>query len=117
MPCTSSTLWADKFQKRATQDDAFWISADKSIQAPLMNTQDHFHFAEANGVQVLELPYMNHALSMVVLLPKAKDGLAGLEKSLSADNLAGWLGSLKSEEVKVTLPKFTFTTTLGLADA
>ncbi len=46
---------------------------------------------------------------MVVLLPKKMDGLADLEKDLSADKLAGWVGKLHKQEVIVTLPRFKTT--------
>ena len=35
---------------------------------------------------------------MVVLLPKKIDGLADLEKDLTADKLAGWIGKLHSRK-------------------
>ena len=47
---------------------------------------------------------------MVVLLPKKVDGLAALEKTLSADKVSGWLGKLHEQEVIVSLPKFKMTT-------
>ena len=53
---------------------------------------------------------------MVVLLPTQADGLAGLEKNLTADHLHQWLRQISSESVEVTLPKFTFSTQLQLAD-
>ena len=43
---------------------------------------------------------------MVVLLPKKIDGLADLEKDLTADKLAGWVGKLHKQKVIVSLPKF-----------
>jgi serpin B len=48
-------------------------------------------------------------LSMVVLLPKKVDGLAELEKNLSAARLGEWLGKLRKQEVMVALPKFKLT--------
>ena len=43
------------------------------------------------------MPYMQGELSMVVLLPRKVDGLAELEKSLTADNLGQWLKDNKHE--------------------
>jgi serpin B len=46
---------------------------------------------------------------MVVLLPRAVDGLARLEKSLGADSLASWLGRMHAPEVQLALPRFAMT--------
>ena len=46
---------------------------------------------------------------MLVLLPRKVDGLADLEKQLSADRLKEWPGGLRSEKVNVTLPRFQMT--------
>ena len=51
---------------------------------------------------------------MVVLLPKKVDGLAELEKGLSAVQLSTWLGQMRQDEVIVSLPKFKVTAEFGL---
>jgi len=53
---------------------------------------------------------------MVVLLPKKASSLADLEKSLTADKLAGWLGKVRVQEVIVSLPKFKTTSEFQLAE-
>jgi serpin B len=58
---------------------------------------------------VLELPYAGEALSMLVLLPKERDGLGRLEDALTADTLARWTTGLRKRDVAVTLPKFKLT--------
>ena len=51
---------------------------------------------------------------MVVLLPRKVEGLSQLEAKLSAANLQKWLGSAKSEQVMVFLPKFKTTAMFDL---
>ena len=53
---------------------------------------------------------------MVVLLPKKIEGLADLEKDLTADKLDGWIGKLQKQEVIVSLPKFKTEQRVQLAD-
>jgi len=107
--------WAQKFSEKATRDEAFRLSADKTVQTAMMHQQRRFGYTETDAVQVLALPYTYHDLSMIVLLPKAVDGLPALEKSLTGKNLAAWLKQLRSHRVKVTLPKFKFTSRFTLA--
>ena len=54
---------------------------------------------------------------MVILLPKAKDGLAQLESSLTSAKLESWLSKLSSHRVDVSLPKFKLTAECELKDA
>jgi len=79
--------WAEQFSEGATRDDAFKLSADKSVNVPMMRLTKRFAYAETDDLQVLGMPYTMNCLSMFVLLPKKADGLAGLEKSLTAENL------------------------------
>jgi len=76
----------------------------------MMHLEDRFKYAETNDLQILELPYKNEELSMIVLLPKKVDGLPELEKSLTVKNLDTWLSELRKQEVRVYLPKFKMTT-------
>ena len=81
---------------------------------PMMNKAKKFRYAETEEVQVLELPYAGNDLSMVVLLPRKVDGLAGLEKGLDAARYAGWTKGLRMREVQLALPKFKMTSEFGL---
>jgi len=98
--------WAVQFKKEDTHDLPFYLGGGKTVNAPLMYRKGKYKYVETDSLQVLELPYFGEELSMVVLLPKAKDGLAGLENELSADKLDEWLSQAYTNEVMVYLPKF-----------
>ena len=70
-----------------------------------------------DGFAVFEMPYKGDELSMVVLAPNRIDGLAAIEKSLSADKLNGWISQLKSRRAHVYLPKFEARTSYRLKGA
>ena len=75
-----------------------------------------YRYSEVDDLQMLELPYGDGSLSMVVLLPRAIDGLADLEAKLTFENLNGWVSKLSKGEVKVYLPKFKTTSQFELGD-
>jgi serpin B len=54
---------------------------------------------------------------MVIILPKAKDGLGQLEASLSLARLDGLLKSLASRRVQISLPRFKLTAQCELQGA
>jgi serpin B len=109
--------WADKFDKSATKDAPFKLSADKSVDVPMMHQESKFRYGQADELDLVELPYVGNELSMVILLPRKIDALADVEKSLNAQNLDKWLKGLKRETVSLTMPRFKFTSELSLAQS
>jgi serpin B len=102
--------WTDPFKKNLTKDEDFHLSAQQTVKAPLMHTRHHFRYAASDGLQVLELPYGDRSLSLIVLLPEKKDGLAKLEERLTFANWQQWTQNLSSQDVIVFLPRFKTTT-------
>ena len=99
------SAWADAFSKDKTTDGEFRLGGDKTVKTKLMSRQGEYEYAETDDAQVLCLPYAGHTFSMVIVLPKTADGLAELEKTLSAEQLKAWT-TFESETVRVTLPRF-----------
>lgn len=99
-------FWADAFPKAATSDGVFHAE-DGDVKRPFMRRKGSYRTAEVNGTEVLELPYKDSDLAMVVLLPKA-NGLAALERAVAESGLDAFVAPLASGEVRVALPKFTF---------
>ncbi len=107
--------WKDQFDKNLTKDQPFHITASQQIKAPLMHQKHKFRYAAVDDVQLLDMPYGDGSLSMVVLLPKKTDGLDKLEEKLSTDSLAKWLGEARTRDVTVFFPKFRTTAEFQLA--
>lgn len=110
--------WLHAFKSDGTRDQPFHVAPGKDVAAPMMHqTEKYRYFAdEAKNFQLLEMPYKDSQLSMVVLLPEKVDGLGQLEKKLDAQSLTKWLEQAKSSRVVLTLPKFTLRRRLLLAD-
>jgi len=106
--------WARRFEKALTTPGPFWISENESVDTSMMEQKNEFLLADADLLQVLELPYKAHDMSMLVFLPKARGGLAELEAQLTPENLAGWLGGLEWHTVDVRLPKLKMESRLPL---
>ena len=111
--------WADQFDRAATKDQPFTVPGGSPRTVPLMFEKVKAGYATLPDVRakILELPYQGDALSMVVLLPDAPDGLGALEGELTAERLGSWIGSAKRHDVLVYLPRFTVDSRFGLADA
>jgi serpin B len=105
--------WASKFSTSATQDGPFHAPGG-DVTARLMHDTDHHRYAETPEAQVLELSYLRGETSMVVVLPRAKDGLPAVERALTADAWKAWTAPLQGERVRITLPKWKHTVAVDL---
>jgi serpin B len=87
---------------------------DTPARVPLGAVDEKKVYPDERGFTMLELPYKGGEVSMVVLLPRSADGLEALEKKLTAENLAAWVGKLRQRTVHVYLPKFKVETKYDL---
>jgi serpin B len=108
--------WTEPFDKDRTKEEDFHLSANDKVKVPLMYQQDDFRYAAVDGLQILELPYGDKSLSMIVLLPQEVDGLGDLESKMTLDILEQWTGSLRSRKVRVYLPKFKMTSQFEMSE-
>jgi serpin B len=109
--------WAHKFRSGSTKGGPFKLSAEKSVSVPVMRQELAIPYLETSDFQCVELPYKAQALSMLVFLPRKLDGLAALERTFTAENLATWGRRLKETNVVLSLPKFSITSQFQLAQA
>jgi serpin B len=107
--------WARPFDRGRTRQDAFFVDAERSVQAPFMSKIDSVLLARFRGGQLLELPCGGAHLVMDVILPEARDGLAQLEQQLCDGALATWIGALGRQMAMVSMPRFRVASELALS--
>ncbi|XP_008584588.1 PREDICTED: serpin B11 isoform X2 [Galeopterus variegatus] len=82
----------------------------KSIIVEMMYQTGMFKlaFIEEPQMQVLELPYVNNKLSMIILLPEGTANLEQVEKQLNVRTFHEWTSSsnMMEREVEVHIPRF-----------
>lgn len=100
--------WRTPFTPKATTDEPFHVGGGTPAPVATMHLKAQLPFTSSRGVSVLQLPYDESHLAMLLVLPDAVDGLGALEASLDAATLEGWARGLEVREVRVALPKFTF---------
>jgi serpin B len=98
--------WAKQFRKESTRPAPFHRSATEQVDVPMMQQSVTIPYTDAATLQVAMLPYEGGELSMVILVPKEIEGLAALEKELSAEAVDGWMRSTQPREVELHLPRF-----------
>jgi len=104
--------WLTQFKKENTREQDFKVSGDETVSVEMMHAvgEDYdFKYAETEKLRVLELPYVDEELSMLVLLPSEGE-MDYLENNLNNQNFGEWKNNLRMREVDVYLPKFKFKT-------
>ncbi|CAK6447711.1 unnamed protein product [Pipistrellus nathusii] len=102
--------WQNKFQERETIKTPFQLSEGKSVIVEMMYQTGRFKlaFIKEPQMQVLELPYVQDKLSMIILLPTGRVTLEQIEKTLNVKTFHKWTSSsnMKERDVEVHLPRF-----------
>ena len=109
-------VWTEPFNENLTKAEAFHVTARQESQVPTMFRKSVYRYAAGEGLKILELPYGQGDLSMLILMPDAIEGLADLEAKLTAENLKLWLAEMQRHEVAVHLPRFKLNFQLDLGD-
>jgi serpin B len=101
-------LWASQFSEQATRPESFYAPGGK-LQTAMMHQTGRFQLVEYADFKALRLPYVLDSLSLVLVLPKARNGLPGLEEGLSMRVLGQMLRELEQagpRMVELSLPRF-----------
>ncbi len=97
--------WAEKFQEGNTKPKPFHIAGGAAKDVPTMLSKDDFGYAKQEGYSAVTVPYYGGELHFLVIVPDAVDGLAEVEKKLTADALAA-CAKMPRKDVILHLPKF-----------
>ncbi len=119
--------WSSEFNPRNTSEKPFWTDKDNSVTVSMMKQPvDIYNYAKTENLQALELNYLGGDISMVVLLPKDRDGIQSLENFMDKEKLNAIKDGMTRQPITVEIPKFEFETeynlitslqSLGLHDA
>ena len=114
--------WENPFDPKLTQNGLFHLTAGKTITTPMMKHRElKCGYYQDTEVQVLDIPYAGREISMLVILPKQVDGLAQLERDLTAAKLREWARKWDvgdaGRAVEVSFPKFRITSDFSLEPA
>ncbi len=110
--------WGNQFNPGNTSDKLFWLDKDKSVTVPMMKSPaDMFDYYETKDLQAIKMYYVGGDISMIVLLPKDKNGLGSLEDSLNMQKLDFIRDMMTREPLTIQMPKFEFETEYNLVDS
>uniref|UniRef100_A0A8C8E809 Serpin family B member 11 n=1 Tax=Otus sunia TaxID=257818 RepID=A0A8C8E809_9STRI len=115
--------WEHKFEEQKTVEKDFKLNQNEKKPVQMMYQKGLFKlgYIEEMGAQVLELPYAQKSLSMIILLPGdmadgSTSGLEQIESTMTYENLMLWTSSehMFKTTVEVYLPRFKLEGTFNL---
>jgi serpin B len=109
--------WVSKFPADSPQGPFHVGGKADTTDCTMMHKRSDFGYMEVDNFTALEMPYLGGDVSMIVMLPKAIDGIKTLESEFNADLLKKVVGGLEVKNVNVSFPKFKFKCATGLGPA
>ncbi|XP_037708792.1 serine protease inhibitor 42Dd-like [Drosophila subpulchrella] len=105
--------WQYEFDPKRTKQADFRTADKKTVPVQMMSLSGAFKAGYISNLDanVIELPYRNSSLSMLIFLPEKVDGLPELERKI-----AGFSQWLPEVNVNLKLPKFKIELTSELED-
>lgn len=112
-------MWRYQFVKSDTAKTPFYTDVKASVQVDMMHVQARFRYGQFSDLDAscIELPYKNSNMSMLVILPNKRTGLAALETHLETLDINRLSNNMALAEVKVSFPKFKIEFKLSLVSA
>ena len=105
--------WDTPFEVQSTSDMPFTTAEGTTVAVPTMATDAIMGHGEGAGWRAVELAYVGEALAMTVVVP---DDLDEFEHRLDGDLLATITGSIQTNRIALTLPRFGVETKAKLND-
>ncbi|KAJ6664524.1 hypothetical protein lerEdw1_007181 [Lerista edwardsae] len=106
--------WANQFLKDRTMERPFKITKNETKMVQMMYKKAKFNmtYISDHRTKILEVPYVDNELSMIILLPDEIEdnstGLEKLEREMTYEKLMDWINPemMDLTEVELSLPKF-----------
>lgn len=112
-------LWLNAFSSNDTTRESFFHSETESTQIDTMFQVNKFKLGHLDKLDAdgIILPYADSSLSMVILLPRTRSGLAVMNRSLKNMLLSEIIQQIRwVKRVKLRMPKFSAEFELKLED-
>jgi len=108
--------WEEHFYDGATGMKPFHLTPDKSVPVRMMRKLHAYKHLEGKNFNAVSVAYAGKELSMVVFVPKTKDGLGDLEQALTPQKMENWVKTMKYTAVDLSLPSFEISSEFSLEE-
>lgn len=98
--------WKKQFKKEKNTEAQFQIAKRDFVNTTFMNNSINTWYYEDKYAQVIDIPYSDENISLMIILPKSLRKLRKLEKNLNYDYYKKYIENKQKMRVKLSIPKF-----------
>ena len=106
--------WTYQFEKDETQDRAFNLINNSSVDVPTMHVEADLAYYEDAACRYVSIPYGNAHFEMIIALPNEGSSLPDFIAQLDDEAWGEVVNQLEIKGMSLFLPKFTFKNDLKL---
>jgi len=106
--------WTNPFEKDNTRPSIFHISSAVSIKTDFMHQKEVVGYYEDEEIQAIQLLYKGKKNSMIILLPKEKEGWKLVSSVLTLERLDIIRNRFQREEVEIAVPRYSIESEFSL---
>ena len=98
--------WKKKFNKNKNTIEDFQVGTRKFIETEYMNNAINTFYYNDKYSQIVEIPYTNLNVSLLIILPKSFKKIKKIEKNLNTDFYDMYINNRIRKRVSISIPKF-----------
>ena len=100
--------WKYRFDPQDTKKLPFQLNTGIVQQVDMMTLNKDLKYFSNSVFSSVELPYKNDKYTMILLLPNVEKTTDDIIEIMTNDNWIEWQKSYSTQNLKITIPKFTF---------
>jgi serpin B len=109
-------LWREPFDSTQTRPEPFHPAQGPAVETPFMRQTSAYSHTATNNAHVVELPYRDGPWSLLLVVPKARDGLAEVEAGLGPEWIDSRVAELAPRPVALRMPRLEIRTGRDLSE-
>ncbi len=105
-----TAAWYDGFNPDKTEKQPFTLENSQKVQVEMMHDViSQCRYMQNDSVSVAEIYFGRGNYSLILVVPRANDGIDGIARGLNPDTWNTWISALSQRQpVDVMLPKLNF---------
>lgn len=99
--------WQNKFDKEKNTTENFQLGKNEFIKANFMNRYIYSWYYEDKDAQIVDIPYSDGNISLMIIMPKSFKKIKKFEKKLNYEYYINYTQKKERKRIDLSLPKFS----------
>lgn len=99
--------WHNKFDKEKNTTENFQVGKNEFIKVAFMNRSINSWYYEDKVAQIVDIPYSDENISLMIIMPKSYKKAKKFEKKLNYEYYINYIQNKERKQIDLSLPKFS----------